>query len=456
VDHDLQGPNGDGALLCDVTVWAAPGGSWGVPAVVFFAAGTGNPDAAFSDLAVHTDNGNGMWDGPSVDTPAAPGLTGFTGGEATFMLTSSVFAAGSTRRLFLVCKLNGTASTGQTFSAGLDRVFATPPPAGVTVGLPTSAGASLIVDVPAVVVSNGPGRPSVVTHNSGSVAAYAVAQFRLKAVNEPADISGLVLTAGGTGDWVADVDSTTGVQVYIDNGDGMFDGADTLLFQGGGAPVVPVTFAPLISVQPATPIDLWVVINLTSTAGHGAISAPDTFTLSISNAADVFASSIVVLSSPVPSTTLLGAIEFRVDEFSPLTASLKGSAPITLKGSGFLAPFEVKIGGVVCPGTPIITGGTLVEGLRVPPGTGDGLAIEITSGTLPTQLLPMSFAYSASSDDDSKNEDDGACTARCFPYSPWLTAIAVALAVCVSTSLQRRCRLKAAHAVLCSRLKFWS
>jgi hypothetical protein len=154
------------------------------------------------------------------------------------------------------------------------------PAAGASIlGIPTAYGAPLIIDVPALVVGNGPNRPSTVTHNSGSAADYVVAQFRLKAVNEPADVSGIVLTGGGIGDWVADVDSATGIQVYADNGDGMFDGADPLLFQSGGAPIVPLTFTPQISVQPATPVDLWVVVNLTSTAGQGAISSPETFTL---------------------------------------------------------------------------------------------------------------------------------------------------------------------------------
>jgi hypothetical protein len=140
----------------------------------------------------------------------------------------------------------------------------------------------------------------------------------------------------------------------------------------------------------------------------------------------------------------LGAIEFRVDEFNPLSAGPKGGAAITLKGSGFVAPFEVKIDGVVCPGSPVINGGTLVEGLRVPPGSGDNLAIEITSGTLPTQALPMTFGYGATSKGDGAVEDDSACTQRSHSSSPWVISFAVALSLCATASIQRRRRLSTA------------
>jgi Synergist-CTERM protein sorting domain-containing protein len=59
-----------------------------------------------------------------------------------------------------------------------------------------------------------------------------------------------------------------------------------------------------------------------------------------------------------------------------------------------MSPFTVTIDGVVCPGTPTITP-TMVTGIQVPPGSGTGKAIVITSGTLAPLTLADTFDYVA-------------------------------------------------------------
>jgi len=124
--------------------------------------------------------------------------------------------------------------------------------------------------------------------------------------------------------------------------------------------------------------------------------APHTFTLAISNAGSVDAGALqVVLGTPAPQTVTLGAIEFFVTSISPLFDIPAGGAALTVTGSGFMAPFVVRINGVVCPGTAQISGGTQVTGLFVPPGSGTNLTIEISSGNLPTYTHTQTFDYFA-------------------------------------------------------------
>jgi hypothetical protein len=426
VNHNYHGPNGEGFVLCDVSLWAAPASAWTVHSLTFFAAGSGNHASAFSEVSLHRDTGNGLWDGPVVDPPATVGLAGFTGGEATFNLAGSVIAAGTTRRMFVVGKFGGNASSGETFRAGLDRVTATPAASGaIIVGIPTGAAAALVIDAPALTASNGPNRPAPITHKAGVAGVYTVAQFRLAPVNEPVAVNGVVLTTGGGGDWTTDVDPAGGVQVYADNGDGMFGAADALLFQGAGAPVIVAPFAPPLIVQPLVPRDLWVVVELTPSAGFGAIDAPDTFTIGIQSPADVLATSVVVLGPPVPSGTTLGAIEFAVTDFAPRDAA--PGEPISIRGKGFVMPFEAKINGVVCPGTPVIVDGRNVEGLQVPPGQGAGLAIEITSGNLPTQALAFTFTYSDSQQSSDSMDEEGSCRVGASGAFAWAVVFALVL-----------------------------
>ena len=67
----------------------------------------------------------------------------------------------------------------------------------------------------------------------------------------------------------------------------------------------------------------------------------------------------------------------------------------------------VTIGGVICPGVPVITGGTQVTGLLVPAGSGKNLPIVVTSGALAPQTLTQTFSYSTVSNVGGGGGGDG-------------------------------------------------
>ncbi len=386
---------GDGNVLCDVTLAAAPGGSWTISTLTFEASGTGSHDGAFAELALHEDSGNGTWDGPATDAPAAPAAVSFSSNAVSFTLDVPAFGAGSMRRFFLVGKFNGTPVTGETFNARLESATAVnPPPSGNMLGFPTAFSTALVIDSPTLTVANSTSQPPTVTHRAGAAGSYTIALFTLTAMNNNATVNGLTLTTGGSGNWTTDVDSLTGVSVYHDDGDGLFNAADALLFEGGGGAVVPAGFLVPLIMSANSSADLWVRIGFTATAGQGAVAARDTFSIEVASDTDVSATVPVLLGTPLPQGVIVGAIEFSVTSFTPASDLTSGGKPITINGTGFVSPLTVTIGGTLCPGTPVIAGGTTVTGLLVPAGTGSGLPIVISSGSLPPQTIGQTFSYS--------------------------------------------------------------
>jgi hypothetical protein len=436
VNSDSQGGTGDGELLCDVTLAAAPGGNWTVASLQFIASGSGDHDNAYSEIALYESSG-APWSGAGTATVSSPSQTSFTGDAATFVLTNTAFTGGTTRRFFLVGKLDGSATTGQTFNARLEAVSATPPPNGSTVGIPTLDSTALIINTAVLNVANAATQPTPVTHRAGTAAAYMVAVFTLNALNDNVTITGINLTTGGTGSWTSDVDATMGVQVYHDDGDGVFNAADTLLYQGAGAALVTATFGTPLVMPVTSSADLWVRVNLTATAGQGVVAIPETFTLSIANAADITASSPALLGTPAPSGVTIGAIEFEVSSFTPPNDLPAGGKAITIAGKGFMLPFTVTIDGVACPGSASITGGTQVTGLIVPPGGGQNLTIQVSSGTLPTQTLTQTFSYSKVSSVGGSGGDSGGGGCAAGGAGGW--ALLCGLVLAAAALGRRRC-----------------
>jgi hypothetical protein len=412
VYSNAQGPTGDGVLLCDFTLAAAPGGTWTINDLTFAAAGTGQHDSAYNELALYEDlNSSGTWDGAATDASAATALGGFTGGSATFALALGNLTAGSYRRFFLVGKLNGSPLTGETFNARLDASTYIAPTGGVVTGVPTADSAALVIDTAVLTVANSASQPGAATHKAGAGADYLIAGLLLTTLNDNVTVNGIALTAAGTGDWASDVDGTTGIQVYLDDGNSAYDAADTLLYQGAGAAVMTATFSAPLNLPVGTDAELWIRIGLTATAGQGRVANPETFSVTIANPGAVNASSTVLIGTPAPASVSIGAIEFEVSSFAPSNDLPAGGKAINMSGKGFMTPFTVTIGGVVCPGTPSITGGTQVTGLIVPPGGGQGLVIEVASGTLPPQTLTQTFSYSKVSNVGSGGDGGGSgCT----------------------------------------------
>jgi hypothetical protein len=446
VDADELGTTGDGLELASVMIQAPPNYAWTISELTFVATGTGNHDLAFSEIVLHEDGGNGTWDGAGVDLPASsPSNFNPTTFDAGFTLINQNLAAGAIRRFILVGKLNGSATTGQTFNAKLEAMTASSSTQHQISTVPTVESSALVIDA-AVLNIEGVVQPNML-RKAGTAATLMMARLKLGATNNLVSVNSITLTTAGSGDWATDFDASSGVQLWQDDGDGTFNTADTLLAQTGG--VAPVMLSPAgFSVAHGTTVELWVVVELLATGGQGASAVADTYSFSISAAGDVDTGGTaqVSLSSVSPPTSsTLSIIDFFVTDFNPTVDKVTGGAAITLTGSGFITPVVVRIDGQVCPGTAVITaGGTQLSGLTVPPGAGKNLAITTTSGSLPQETLTQTFSYKVAVESGGSGSGSSGCTTNpaSWPMLALLAGLALlALAARVEASPHKRRRL---------------
>nr|MBP9893555.1 IPT/TIG domain-containing protein [Planctomycetota bacterium] len=398
INANDQGPGGIGLVLGDFTVGTI-NAAWTVASLTFTANGNGNDALAYNYIALHEDiNVNGAFDGPATDTLAVPAAgAAFAGNDGIYSatLTNQAFGAQSSRRFFLVVKMAGTAVTGNTFNVGMTSVSATPPAGGQLSGVPSASTTSFIVGSAALTVALGPASPNSQLREAGTAFGYTLAQFRLTAANAAIGVTGLNLTSGGSGDFVNHLDPATGVQLYADNGNGVFDaGLDTLLYSGAGVTGLNVcNFTSTLNVNNSSSADVWVRLNVLASAGG---STPETFRLVVLSTSDVsvVGGVTVLFGTPTPDSNTLGVVTFNIATFTPNNGPQVGGTAITITGSGFTLPFTCTINGTLCTGTPVITGGgTQVTGLLSPAGSGSNLPIVVTSGSLPSRTLTQTWSY---------------------------------------------------------------
>ncbi|MCB9935670.1 MAG: hypothetical protein H6840_08240 [Planctomycetes bacterium] len=442
VNADSQGPGGNGHVICDVTL-TTHNDSWTVTSLTFTASGTADEQADISFLALYEDNGNGSFDGPGTDTlaTAAAGVS-FNAPNGTYTATltgaAGALAINSSKTFFLVAKLSGTASSGENFRAALTGMVESSPSGGSVNGMPTAASSALVIDVATLTVNAGPANPADTSvMSTGTAFNHTLGEIRLTASNADFTISGVVLTLGGTGDWVNNISS---VSVYQDDGNGSYDGADTLLFSGAAsAGSVTCGFSANLTVLQATSEDLWVVIAVAATAGG---SPSESFQAQVAAAADVqtvTAGNVAIGTNP-PVSGMLHVVDYSVTGFTPVQDSFSGGSPITITGTGFALPVTVTIGGVTCPGTAVVNpAGTQITGLNVPAGSGSGLAITLDTNGLGPQTLTQTFSYTLSvgSGGGGGGGGGGGCAGN--PNSSTATLLLAALALlATATTLRRR------------------
>lgn len=444
VNNNDQGTNNEGLLLFDCTL-STVAGSWTVTSLTFTGKGTANHQTAYSYLALFEDtNGNGTFDGATGGdnlAVTAAGVAFNASNEYTAALSNTAFPPSTTRRFFLVGKLAGTATTGQTLNAQLTGHASTPPSGGLLMGIPTSDSTALIIDTPVLTTLNSPSAPATALVEGGSALSHTLGLFNMVATNNNITVNGVTLTTMGTGDWVNDL-TASGVELYLDNGNGVYDGAptDTLLFSGAGANgTMTCTFSTPVNVANNSTASIWIRLNVAATAGA---SVPETFIASIANAGDVnLTGGTSILGTPAPMTNQLRVVLFAVTSFSPTFDLQTGGAAITITGSGFLAPLTLTIGGVLCTGTPVIgAGNTQITGFIVPPGTGNGKAIVLTNGPLGAKTLTQTFNYAggATIGTGPGGGGGGGCSAGDEPLGlAWLAALAL-LAVAARMGLRGR------------------
>jgi hypothetical protein len=323
-------------------------------------------------------------------------LTSFSPGtfEATFDLLNLATGLNATRRFFLFGRLAGTATQGQTLNARLNAVTATPEVGGSVAGAPTVNSTALIIDTTTLTVLSGPATAPDLLRKTGTALVHPTLMLRMGATNDSVNVNGIIFSTAGTGDFVSSLTTGDGFQVWLDDGDGVFTAADSLVYQGSGAPTVNAVFSPPIAVPNASTRDLWVVLNVRDTAGDNA-AVPVSYQVVVNSNTDVDVGggANVLLGTPAPQSNVLRIVDFFVTNFDPAADLPGGGKDITITGSGFMAPIIVSIDGVVCGGTPVINAGTQVTGLTVPPGTGLDVAITIKSGGLDTETLAQTFDY---------------------------------------------------------------
>jgi hypothetical protein len=426
VDANYTGASGDGLLLYDFTVEAGGTADWTLNSLTFEASGTGDNEAAWAELALYEDGGNGQWDGSinnqtaSVQRPSDFGSSG----QVTFDLSTTTVSPGSPRRFFLVGIFSGAAIGGDTFNAQLIDADYVAPQGGLVTGLPTATSSALVINDAVLTIRNSSAQPNAVTHLKGPAETYMLGRFTLDAVNANMDVNQIVLTGNGDGDWAAWLDSVDGVQIWLDDGDGVFDAAtDTLLYSSGGSDVVTASLAPALSIPNAGSVELFVRLHLNDLAGDGAATAPATFQYRVASTGDVSVSpsaAQVVFGTPEPETRTLSMVDFFITSFTPLRDGVEGGADITIIGSGFMSPFIVRIGGLQAAGTPVISNGTQVTGIHVPEGSGSDLEITIQSGNLLTYTLTDTFRYTTPT---AIGDGGGGGCAAGLPATPALAAI---------------------------------
>ena len=395
VNADSQGAGNNGHVILDVSLQAT-NDSWTVTSMTFTASGTADEQADINFLALYIDDGNNTFDGPGTDTLAtAAAGTSFNAPNGTYTATltgaASTFGVNGAKRLFLVAKLAGSATSGETFRAALTSMVQTSPSAGAVTGLPTVASSALVIDVATLSVNAGPANPADAYVEFSGAFTHTLGEYRLTASNDNFTVSGVTLTLGGNGDWVNNIGQ---LRMYLDNGNGTFDGADTQLFAGSaGVASINCTFSTNVTINAGTSSDLWAVIDVAATAGG---SPSESFDARIQSPADVqqVTAGNVLIGSQTPQSGMLHVIIFATTGFTPVTDAFAGGAFITITGSGFALPTSCTINGVPCTGTATVNAtGTTITGLRVPGGSGSGLTIVLTTNNLGPKTLTQTFKY---------------------------------------------------------------
>ncbi len=284
------------------------------------------------------------------------------------------------------------------------------------------------VKAQSLVVTLSPNSSSTNQIEGGVDQSYLLANFRFDSAGGMSTVTGLSLSLGGTADWVNWVSASDGVQIWLDNGDGVFNvGSDSSLGAVGAVlPKTTVTLNPTLSVQSGVYSELWIRIHLLSISGG---SIAKTFDVSLASASDIAASGGVAVSlgTPAPVSAELSIIQFYVSSCIPGSGFI--SDVVTIVGSGFSIPLSATLDGTPFQLTPVISAdGTTITGLRVPNlGPIAGLKTLTVTTSLGSKSWSQSFDYlgprnSGSSHDPgesgctSTDQSDGGtlCLAACL------------------------------------------
>ena len=387
-------------MLLDVTLDSA-NEQFTLTEMTFTASGSGNDASAFSELALYEDDGDGVYSFANDTLATAFTGAGFSAdnGDYVATLSDSNFNGPSSRRFFLIATLNGTALSGETFNAGLSAINVTSQSSTAPTGLPSMLSTALIIDNPVLTIASSmlDAPQDTVVEKTGADFSFMLAKLEMSASNGDIDVSGMRINLTGTGDWVNDVDPAKGVQLYLDDGDTIFDElSDTLISEvGGSLGALNFPLTPSLMVANGAKHTFFMRVNVLGSAGG---STPSTFVASMSSPTnvDVATGISVLLGSPAPTSATLTLIEYFISDVTPKRVPVGSSGQdITIIGSGFTPPVSLTIDGVRAPGGAIVSpDGTMITGLMVPDHLGKNLEVVLSTGLLGPRTYHLTFSYS--------------------------------------------------------------
>ncbi|MBK8205470.1 MAG: IPT/TIG domain-containing protein [Planctomycetes bacterium] len=260
----------------------------------------------------------------------------------------------------------------------------------------------------------------------------------MSAAGGDVDILSLEAQLNGTASFSQDLDATSPAALWIDDGDGAFDSVADQPVASASLLGSTLTFTLSSSfvVTSGSSASVWLSLRPSTNAGVGPI---DTFSVVIAGPQAVGIASGQVSLSPSPiQSSVLTIVELTVTSFSPSCGG-KGDA-ITIRGSGFTAPLEVRIDGALCLGSPSVSGdGTIITGLSPPPQPGlqsKDLPITIQTSILPTRLMPQTFSYCL----NHGTGNDGTCSTcavDAYCSERWVVAIIALVVTALPCRLRR-------------------
>lgn len=388
--------------LLDFTV-ATTNEQFTITDMTFTASGSGHDVDAISEVALYLDaDGNGAFEFANDTLATTVTASGFSADNGTYVasLSSTDFTGPTNARFFLVISLNGTALSGDTFAVTLSSITATSPSSLAPTGVPTMTSAGVIIDNPVLTIGNSPVAPmATVIEKTGADFTYHMGSFMLTASNGDITVSSIVFNTTGTGDWVNDIAPVSGFQLFLDDGNGLFDASsDTMIFESPGvATAITATFAAQ-TITNNSSITMFVQTNVLGSAGG---ATPSTYVVGVNSPANVNVPTgvNVMFGAPAPTSASLTVIEYFVDSFTPTSVlPMTSGQDIVIEGSGFTNPVSLTIGGVPALGFGNASpDGTTVTGFTVPDHSGTSLEIVLTTSLLGPRTLTQRFSYAAPS-----------------------------------------------------------
>ncbi|MBI3298903.1 MAG: hypothetical protein HYZ75_12105 [Elusimicrobia bacterium] len=245
-------------------------------------------DAKVSSVKIYLDDGDNGYDGG--DTLISPGVTTFSAGAAAITLTAAQTIGTPPKVYFVVYDLASDAPVGDTIGASIaskNELTITVPDVVVDVNFPADSTNSPLTDIAdTVTVTPTDLAPASIAQASD----FALLKLSLATNEDAATWTNLTVTK--TGD-LADGD-VSAVKVYFDDGDGSYDGGDTLVSSGLDTFTAGTADIALSAAQTITPSakTYFVVYTLEALAAVG-----DTIGAQVAAAGDLTVSGVDVVSA---------------------------------------------------------------------------------------------------------------------------------------------------------------